>query len=210
MDQKLTVYQSINDFRKKTFNIDTLGSTIFQELKRYNHSLDLVLSKATQTRSTITVDALFEELDELLGNKFLGLRVYLQQLEDNRILKHNTTSRDAVVCIDHRPFQLFDNYLKSAIERSDYYIFSHSSLAIIRRLLQVPDLERMKTSHLIDKVIADKIPLQDEALDELVQRGVLIEVEHRYCITLLAKNLAVLCTAQTIIKAFDRSRITFE
>jgi hypothetical protein len=68
----------------------------------------------------------------------------------------------------------------------------------------------MKPSHFIDKVIADKIPLQDEALEELIDRGVLVLVGGRFCITLLAKNLAVLCTAQTIIKAFDRSKITFE
>ena len=135
--------------------------------------------------------------------------------------------------INELAFEEFDAYLARKLKENDYFIFSHSALAVIRRLLSLrrsedtaTELSKTRSAALDAAVRAapeafvsgeaiavgslsdyaiETMPLREQAMKELRDQGILQKEGEEVCVPL--SELCKIYAWQSILKAFDHTVI---
>ena len=134
MDQKMMVLQSLNEYQKKNFKNDAAGKTVYLELLRYLKALRLLHGKDGNTQP-LNSDELFKELDDVLGNRYLGLRTFWKVLLENEFIHFQTAKDDGLIVLNIEVIDRFTEYLRSETEKGRFLILSHTTIALMRRIL---------------------------------------------------------------------------
>jgi CRP-like cAMP-binding protein len=203
MDQKLTVLQSIHDFRKKTMRVNTVASAIYTEILRFNKTL-LLLHGRRKAEGPVSTQELSREMEDLLGNKFIGLRIYLRLMREHHFIDNKAELEGGNMVISEFAFEEFDAYLARKLKENDFFIFSHSALAVIRTLLSLRRAEDTAAGNLSDYAM-ETMPLREQAMKELRDQGILQKEGEELCVPL--SELGKIYAWQSILKAFDHTVI---
>jgi hypothetical protein len=90
LDRKITVLQSMNEYQKKSFRQDTPSKMIYMELLRFIKLLKLLYSKTLQISGKVHSETVLKELDDSLGERFIGLKVFWKLLKEYDIIDNHT------------------------------------------------------------------------------------------------------------------------
>ena len=81
LDNKLVVYQSMNEFERRHFGSDKISATIYQELLRFNRMLQMIYERSVNAKQPITESKCFGELKDLCGDCRLSIDLYWRLLK---------------------------------------------------------------------------------------------------------------------------------
>lgn len=214
LDQKITVLQSVHEFRKKTFNTDSVSATIFLELVRFNKTFQLLYTRDIHAKIKSSSKALFTELDGVLGKRYIGLRVYWNMLKEHDFMDSHKEESDDRVVLNANYLEEFDRYLQVEIQSERFLILSHSAISILRKIVGFTRADESKATSEEPTLLTfadlkiERMPLFDEALKELEVSKILTATDKSFQV--LPGAIYKLYTFQTLLKAFDHSHINAE
>src|SRR4051812_9188318 len=85
MDQKLTALQSLSDFQKRQTGTDKIAEAIYGDLLRFNRAFKLLYER-DKALGPVRSETLYTELDEVLGVRAIGLRVFWRMLKEHDLI----------------------------------------------------------------------------------------------------------------------------
>lgn len=144
----------------------------------------------------------------MLGNKFIGLRVYWRLLREHHFLDHQQDTEKGATKLNVPAFEEFNAFLIQQMATNKYTILSHGSLAILRAVVEsTPTYDVTKEFHPIplSQLNLQHMAFQKEAIDELKTLGFIDPARDSFGVDL--KTSAHWYRWQSIIKAFDHSII---
>ncbi len=210
MDQKLTTLQSLTDFQKKTGMVETVAETIYAELIRFNKILELLYNgKKEQGLEHVEYKIFQKEMDDMLGQKFIGHLVYFKVLLEQNFISLSEVNGIKMLTVDSKQFVDFNQYLANEITLNRYLLLNINSISILRKLvgLAPQDIKNKEEETRFNKEQnkLQKTPEFEKCLDELVKKKILaddredivanVEVIHKHYVY------------QSIIKNFDHTII---
>jgi len=213
MDQKITVLQSMNEYQKKIFKNDNVAKSVYLELLRFVRTFELLFEKHKDGSGSAERDGLYQELNDLLGTRVIGLKVFWRQLKVYDIIDNSLEEVQGKVELHEKTLGGWKEYLNQEIESERYLMLSHSSLAFIRKIIGSANFGQVKTTGQMAELLLDDqairaAPFREEALNELTKHKIIVRVDK--AITFDPISLLKLYTYQSIIKAFDHTVINVE
>ena len=215
LDQKITVLQSMSEFQKKAFKTDTVAKTIYTELMRFIRTMELLMEK--KKGSELKTDAFYEELDDLLGSRVIGLKVFWKQLVEHDIIDSKAGEISGNVVVNEDCMREFKAYVDAEVSSERYLLLKHSSIALMRKLLGYADSEvdyqRKQDGATVgvsmDTPTLKSFAFRDEAVEELAKLK-LLTVQGNGEIVFSPDNISKIYTSQSILKAFDHTMVSVD
>lgn len=217
-DQKITVLQSMSEYQKKVFKTDKVGTTIYQELLRFIRSLELLYNKRSSSKGPIQFEDLLKEMDEVLGARILGLRVFWKQLKDFNFVDASKIEKGEVQ-LDKEALNDFSSYITDELKKDPISILSHSALAILRKIVGQTQLNETESTPNFPhaEVSCSAISLStaqlfEDGLKELVSLHLVEDLNVRgdRRLKFLPKEVFRIYHYQSIVKAFDHTVVNIE
>lgn len=210
-DQKMTVLQSMNEYQKKTFKHDTVAQTIYMELLRFVKTLTVLYDQQRQSDGIVKSDPLIDELDDILGNRYIGLRVFWRMLKEYDFVDHEKEEREKIVELKKDQLDAWIQYLDAEVESERYLLLSHSALAVLRRIVGIPIKDREPNEIVsipIKNLQLEHLPLSEEGVEELITKRIIQTTETEFKV--VPEDIHRIYPYQSILKAFDHSSISLE
>ena len=212
MDQKLTVLQSIHDFRKKSSPNDSVSSTIYLEMLRFMKTLKLIHSRDVQAQGECNNKQILKELDGLLGNRSLSLKLFWRLLKEHDFIDSQIEESTGKVVLKRGSVEVFLSYLEKEMENERSLILSHSGIAVLRRIVgftraeeKVDTKQEAVTTVTFQDLQLDRMPLKDTALEELMRNNII--ARNKESLSVRPGEIYRLYTFQSFLKAFDSSSV---
>jgi CRP/FNR family cyclic AMP-dependent transcriptional regulator len=211
-DQRLTVLQSTNDFQKKAFKHDATAKTVLAELIRFSKTLILIYERTLQGTSPSTADSLVSDLDGVLGQRMISLRMFWRQMIEFDYVDEQVDSKEGRVKVNVPALQNFIEWAAKLHGREKIVFPSHTCLAVARKLVghllgEIDNATLSAPDHEVEVALKALDPKSmhdfDRGLDELVQSGVAkINGEN---VVVNTHQINQFYSCQSIAKAFDLS-----
>lgn len=193
MDHRITVLQSMNEFLKVSIGADSLPQTIYQELARFVKTIRLLYTRDTQAFGEVRSAALLKEMDDVLGNRQIGLRLFWKTLTESEIIESSLDANKGIVKVDIRKLDELNDYLLREAKSGRYLLLSHPAIAILRRIIAGGEL----ALHTLEGY--------EGALDELQKVEIIRGKNSKGDLDFDPKVVSEAFRFQTVIKAFDHS-----
>ena len=215
-DQRLTVLQSMNEFQKRSYGTDTVAKTIYLELMRYIKMLKLLHSNAIQATGKCESVKLLRELDDVLGQRFLGLRVFWKVMKEHDLVNFNDDEKSGTVTLDETALDHFYEYLNAESQLEKFMLLSHSAMAVLRRIVGNIHVDNDAPAQgpedyfdvYIESLNLPEVVFYKDGLAEL-DRNELITV-HDIKISFKPQLLLSKFKHQSILKAFDHTIVNLD
>jgi CRP/FNR family cyclic AMP-dependent transcriptional regulator len=214
MDRRLTVFQSMNEFQKRTFKTDNVAKTIYLDMLRFLKTLKLLYERDLRMAGAVKSEKLYAELDSMLGTRSLGLRVFWRMLKEFDFIDHEKEESEGVVVLNEDAIRNLNDYLVSEVETERYLLVSHSAVAVLGKIVgftrayEDPNEEAELTTVKFNDIALNRLPLHEEAVEELKTRR-LLRVENESFIV-QPGQMYHLYMHQSILKAFDHTIINMD
>ncbi|OFZ20390.1 MAG: hypothetical protein A2X94_05240 [Bdellovibrionales bacterium GWB1_55_8] len=208
-DQKITVLQSMNEYQKKNFKNDTVGKTIYLELLRFIKTLEILYSRDVQNSKTPTSVSILQELDDMLGKRFIGLKVFWRLLKEYDFMDHQLEQAKGEVRLKTDMIANWKKYLASEVESERFLILSHPALAVLRRIVGITNTHEVTSETSTNRPVSfdelklGSIPLYQEGIKELAERKLIVPMQNGF--SLEAPAIHRLFLFQSILKNFDHT-----
>lgn len=206
LDRQILTLQSAVNFRKKGMRTDVVASSIYLELKRFMKTLQLLRDGGKSRDSEIDVRA---ELEDILGNRAIGLRDFWKQLQEIDLIRVTPTGH---LQYQDKSILAFMNYLDSEIGKERYLILTHGAIAILRRIvacLPSDDSESADFELELNTAKLNQIPDWENGFQELCKLGILAKSGNS-AIAMKKETIHDLYTFQSFLKTFDHSTINID
>ena len=203
LDRQILTLQSAVNFRKKGMKTDVVASSIYLELKRFMKTLQLLRDGGKSLNSEAD---LRDELDDILGNRALGMRDFWKQLQEADFMR---VSADGVPQFQDKSLVAFMKYLDAEIGKERYLILTHGAIAILRRIVVcMPHDDSDSEDFILDMKTAklNQIPGWEAAFEELCKLNFLAKSGPDE-LTMNKETIHDLFTFQSFLKVFDHSAI---
>lgn len=232
-DQKITVLQSMNEFQKRNFKTDTVGKTIYLELLRFIKTLEILFERENKGGQLPGTQLMQQELDEVLGKRYIGLKVFWRLLKEYDFIDHQIEESKGFVSLRMESLKAWKDYLHEEVESERYLILSHASLALLRRLVSqtrsivtqaaqnqpttssniestqnFDDTVQNITTITYSEIKVDQIPLYEEAIKELTTKKILNVSHHRFMFDV--RRICHIYLFQSILKSFDHTIVNLD
>lgn len=214
MDRKMTVLQSMNEFQKRAFRTDNVAKTIYLEILRFIKTLRILYGRDFDARGVVSSDTLYTELDEVLGNRSIGLRVFWRMLKEYDFIDHEKDDTQSLVVLNDEALKGWSDYLVSEVENESFLMLSHSSVAVLGKIVGFTRTHEMAgdAGSMVAVGFAEmgleKVPLHEEAVEELTSRKVLRVSPDSFVVE--PGLIYRLYTYQSILKAFDHTIVNMD
>ena len=214
LDNQITVFQSLNEYSKKVFKNDRLAQQIYGEIMRFLKTLKLLHVKEKEAQGEVKGKIIFAEMDDVLGNKNIGLNVFWKVLKEFDFVDHYKLEHDDIVILNQNLILEFEEFLKEEVQSRRYLLLSHSSLALLRRIVGYFDgvphnqQEAQEVALPFSDINIKTIPLFEEALDELSRKKII--KFNKGSLFIDPKNSFKTFIFQSFIKSFDHSIAYFD
>ncbi|MEK7689863.1 MAG: cyclic nucleotide-binding domain-containing protein, partial [Bdellovibrionota bacterium] len=212
-DQKITVLQSINEYQKRAFKKDAVAKTIYLELFRFIKTLKLLYKKDFAADGEVKSEQLKEELDDVLGNRFLGLKVFWRLLKEFDFIDSQTDETEGKVIMNAKALDAWNENLAAEIKSERYLMLSHTALALLRRIVgrfkSTDGIASLSSVVIRNKDIKLKsMPLHESAIKELQKHKLLSIVEDGFSVH--PAEICPLFMYQSIVKSFDHTLVNLD
>lgn len=214
-DQKLTVLQSMNEFQKKSFKADNVSQTIYTELLRFIKIFRLLYQEMKSAQgSRVSASELYREMDEMLGTRVIGLRVFWKLLKEHDFIDHEQEESSGIVVVNTSALESWHEYLLAEVASERFLLLGHVSIALLRRLVGVAknagkvDANRGLQMVSFDDIKIKNVPLFEEGVAELQGKGIVSSKNDQF--TFQEQDVYRLYLFQTLLKAFDHSTMSIE
>jgi len=174
-DKRVTILQSMYEFKKKTLKGDDIAKVCYLETQRLLKILNVLYEKHSRAGSEVPKTMIYSELDSLSGQRTLGLSVFWDALKNFDYIDA-IKDEAGVFHPDQKRLERLSEYLKAQVKEQSFMILTHSALAIIKRILsKVSQNEKDQTtgSVMIKDLGLSHVPLHADALKELEEKKVL-------------------------------------
>ncbi len=177
-DQKLAVMQSMSNFEKKHFRIDSMAISIYQELSRFTHALKLLYEKDSLEKRRVDFDGISSEMSQVLGQKQISLTSFFKVMQENEMIQKGMDEKSFTLnkpAID----QLLE-HLQEQLKNNSPLLLSHSGFALLKRIVTRLESEATKKQEAnisFDEVNANTMTFLEEAITELLEKK-LVQVVH--------------------------------
>lgn len=210
-DQKITLLQGLTEYQKKVFKTDVTGKAIYLELLRFIKTLKIVF-EAIGARPLTTVEDYQKEMDELLGSRVIGLKVFWKQLQDHGIVGQESTG----LKIYSDKLDALNSYLNEEARSERYLLLSHTAVAILRRVVGYTNAEYQgqqaaspKIAVKIESLDLQSLPFYEESLREL-ERNKMLEFKDQSSFLVKPETVSRNYVYQDILKGFDHTTMSIE
>lgn len=217
LDHQLMIFQSISDFQKNAMKIDITAKVIYQELVRYNKMLKTVCSKIeieSEHKNKEVECARYHELHEtmyeLIGQKFLNLKIYFNKLEEFHFITNMSKQERGLVQINLGELDAFTKYLETKLETGGYMLLSYKGMMLIKNMIghnfidmETPVDEKIEVS-IARNIFSSKNEFE-KALDELLKYSIVEQVDDKFVSN--GDELHQHYVYQSIIRSFDHGRV---
>lgn len=214
-DQKITVLQSMNEFQKKVLRSDGVAKSIYLELLRFIRTLELLYSRGEKINGHVKREALYKELDEVLGKRVIGLAVFWKVLKENDFIDAPLEERSGEVALNLDTLTNWKEALGREVETERFLLLSHSAVAILRRLVsaifegtQADPTEDAPVRIPVETLKLEKLPLAIEAMLEL-SKAKIIRQEDTHVVVRPSELMEVF-NYQSLLKSFDHTIVNLE
>jgi CRP/FNR family cyclic AMP-dependent transcriptional regulator len=140
MDDRLVIFQNMNQFTKKHYNQDTEGKQIYHELLRFLKALEVCYNAALEKEQKITKQSLLTDMSDVLGSCILDIDDFWALLTHHDFVKASSDKDSATVEMREQQIAKWIDYLHEEIEQNRYALLSHTALAILRRIVESMEL----------------------------------------------------------------------
>jgi CRP-like cAMP-binding protein len=205
IDQQMAVYQSLNNFKRKTLATEAVGSTIYSDLLRITKILKMILHEKGNPQNR---DDLLKELEQTFGTSYITPKGYLRALFEHDIFTLNSVENELEVEIDETELLRFESFLLKQFERDVCTVLDHYALGLMRTVISFlgqSSKDNTEQDHI--EIATDALNITDddeekcEAFNQLKRLSILID----NCgnISIDAKEIVYLFKYHSIIKSFD-------
>lgn len=209
IDQQMAVYQSLNNFQRKTMSTDAIGSTIYSDLLRITKILKMVLHEKgnPQDREELT-----KELDQTLGKSFITTKGYLRALFEHDFFTVESKGNEYEVEINDSELIKFEEFLLARFEQDTCTVLGHYSLSLMRTIISFLDEnETQSSSDAIIKISKGALLIDedDEEKNEAFSQLKRLKIIHEEKDLVLVNSELVINYFKyySIIKSFDHTVI---
>lgn len=210
-DHKIMLLQSMNDYQKRVFKLDTVGKTIYCEILRFIRALKLVCDQNREEIGPLGVTEVYREMDEILGARMLNLRMFWKQLYEHQIIG-NLPDRKTALRLEEDALAAFTEYLTREVETERYLVLSHTSVVVLRRIVGFSCGKDSVGSDEVEvtfaQVNAQSLPFFHEAVQELTRIGILRVVNDSFIIH--PRTIQDHYVYQDILKGFDHATMNVD
>ena len=211
VDGQLMVLQSMNEFQKKSMSYNSISRMIYFELGRYNRLVEVIAKylEAKSEAKEIEYSEFYKNFDELLGKKYLGVKTYLESIQEQEIISYQIVEKKKLVKLHTENFHDFNKYIKMEVEEQRFLMLSFSGLSLLRVIVgfigdkEYQDQDVISLGH--DFTKAHKLNYFDKAIKELKEAQLVSEKTDK--ITFRPLEVLKHFRFQSIIRNFDRSSI---
>lgn len=216
-DQKIAVLESINEFQKNSQKkCDKNASTIYLELLRFVKTFTLIHSKLLKNGEKVSSEVLLQEMDELLGSRCIGLRIFWKTLKEFDFVDNDADENEKKVVLRPEQLDKWNEYLLHEVSQERYMMLKHSSVALLRRIVGFTKAEEFADNYKdgntvslnVEDINLKTLPLSSEAMEEL-KRLRIIELFND-TITINPSMVYRLYLYQSILKAFDHTIVNLD
>ena len=211
-DSKITVLQSMNEYQKKIFKTDTVGRTVYLELLRFIKALEMLYERESKEGSIVKSDTILRQLDELLGKRFIGLKVFWRLLKEYDFIDHLAEESTGTVLLRQNSLKEWKNYLAAEAQSERYLLLSYPSIALLRRIVSFIKTVRANTNCAMnvrfEDIKIETLALYPEAIKELTEKNLLTVNQAG-----LVVDPAAVCDLfqfQSLIKSFDHTIVALD
>ncbi len=207
MDRKIVGLESSFNYRKQGLKENVLAITIYRELRRFLRAIELVKKDLTSKGPDIVEEGIFKDLDDVLGNRAIGLRTFWRNLKDYDLIAVSKRDKVEYITIFSDRLKDFDSYLETEIRKERYLLLSHTAISVLRRLIGlVPNDARGEFLDLdVAQVKVNLVSGYDEGVKELLKAKIIDIAGSNFRVK--PKEIHALYTYQIILKSFDYSVI---
>lgn len=212
-DRKLIVLQSMNEFRKRSAKLDQEAKAIYLEILRFLKVMKIVHGRleSSSPRAEVKASELLAEMDEVLGNRCIGLKAFWKTMKENDFIDHRIEESQGLVVIRETALEKFTSYLNSRSESELFLLLSHPALSIIRRILGAvgeKGLNQARTRVSIESLDLANMALAPDGLQELAQQELITIDEPDLVFS--PGPLAETYANQSVLKVFDHTSMNLE
>lgn len=180
-DTRTTVLASMNEIEKRHFKRDSVAEDLYRELLRLNRVFLLVYERSGTTGGKPQAKNVLRELDEVLGDHTLNLQTYWKLLCECDFLDE---AESGDLTLQRVNFDKWTEELKSEIAAQTYTLLSHTSVALLRRIIghlhaddeSYSGTPKVKVLH--SELNLEHMPLADEALAEMAKREIIHRIDN--------------------------------
>jgi len=206
-DQKLAVLGTMMEFQQRALKNKKVEKIVYTELAKFTETLknSYVSRKESDSKVGVRSDELYQELDEKLSDRKLGLRVFWQQLEEHGIIDREILKHNAHVILKMEFIDGFLNFLKTGAQEDQPLILSYPTLDILRKLIELGSqgYQKVELESLFDKDSQlDLTPTLKEFKQVAAYSGLKISGGS---IEIAGDVLSKIYLYQSILKSFDFS-----
>jgi hypothetical protein len=144
-----------------------LSKQIYQELLRFLKAFQIVYDKELKNQNSVTKETVLKDLDEVLGERALNLNDFWSILVHHDFVDAEKAEKNKVE-IKRGPLKAWLDYLLQEVEGDRYTLLSHSSLALLRRVVCVMKLDQTKIADISPEVQVFKKDLVGGAQEVVV------------------------------------------
>lgn len=211
LDRQLVTLQSAVSYRKKGLKHDVVASTIYLEMMRFMRTIRLITTNRMQSKGSLKVDDVYDEVDDLVGNKAIGLRPFWRSLQDYDFFERDILDKTGEVVIVNGRFDKLEKSLEDEITRERYLLLSHGAISVLRQIIVY--LENHNSLAPQDKEVAidlkeinlRSIPEYEQALEELRRHQIIPASSDAFRVP--PDSIYQLYIHQLILKQFDHTAI---
>ena len=215
-DRKITVLQSMQEFQKKPLKTDNMAKLIYQELLRFIKTMRLIYVRDVGDKGFVDESALYKELDEVLGTRSLGLRVFWRLMKEYDFINNEKAEKEKRITLNVKPLGALNDYLQAEVNSENYLFLSQVGIALLGRIVGVTHADQRTPAGQTQKPVIvrfseieiQRLPLYKDALTELKAKQVLKIENESFVVE--PGVLYRLYTYQSILKAFDHTIISTE
>jgi CRP/FNR family cyclic AMP-dependent transcriptional regulator len=208
-DRKITVLQSVNEYKKLVFKTDLVAQTIYLELLRFIKTLKMLYKSSAG--APVSSTSFYRELDEVLGERKIGLRIFWKELKENDLIDNTMEEKSGLVVLDESAVNAWEDYLLGETNNERFLMLSHTAVAILRRIVgftRSDPNQRNGWSMSLSELKLTSTPFLKEGLEELDRYGVLKIVGTGF--TGDPANIQRHFIYQDLLKAFDHTTMSVD
>jgi CRP-like cAMP-binding protein len=209
MDNKITILQSVNEYRKKAFKQDNTAKNIYIELLRFIKALEL-LYENSDTKTGANQNSLQQQLDDILGsNRMISLKVFWRQMQDQHVIN---TDENRNIILDKNAANDLKLYLENEIAGDHYLILKHAAIIVLRRLIGFcsdvkPDSTGFITIPKSHQALQN-FPMVQEGLEELIKENTITKEDDAF--KFRPETISRAYRYQSFLKAFDHTVVNLD
>lgn len=207
VDQKLTVYESMVGFKKKTLAASDSAKTIYQDLGKLLKLTEMVIKEEANYQSR---EKLETKLNELAGQSFVNPAAFINILQEYDFSEGGGFSSSKIFTLKEDKLSEFSKFVSEKLDQGDFLILSHPALSILRKIMSYMSASLGMGAGLkwIPEDTFNLGKVDEETKDGLseLSKAKLLELKYGE-IGINPKELAKNYEFLSIVKAFDRAEL---